>query len=174
MHRSVLHLVRLLAPAAVLGAAALPLAAQGVPAPDTLFLGRGATLRMMSDRIAPGIRPHITSLDVELGPNRLGAVAVVATAELASPLLGAMAVMLGSQERVRLAGPVSVVAPGRAVWTVDEMVVGRIPIPRAMIPTVVARALPGATEASIPVGLPPWVRRVRVDSTGVTLFSRPT
>jgi len=92
-------------------------------------------------------------------------------------VLGAVGGLLGDRDTLRLGGTFDVVAPGRAVFHVEDVQLGRLPVPEKMIPTLVRRVRRGNVPADVapdalPVPIPAYIGDVRIARGRITLYKR--
>jgi hypothetical protein len=73
-------------------------------------------------------------------------------------------------EPVEAAGPLEVVGPRKAEWSVRSFSIRNFPLPRDAVPRLVAKALGDPNRRTIPVRIPDGIREVRVRPSGMTLF----
>lgn len=89
--------------------------------------------------------------------------------------LGPLAGMLSDRERVQLTGTLRVVRPGLAEFTVQDLKVRNLSVPRGMIPALIKRLQRGSRPAGIaenalPLPIPRYVGDIRVANGKVTLY----
>lgn len=89
--------------------------------------------------------------------------------------LGPFANMLGERERVQFTGTLRVVKPQVGEFQVQQMKVGAIALPSAMIPTLIKRFDRGTRPAGVdadalPLPLPSYIGDIRVANGKITLY----
>jgi hypothetical protein len=89
--------------------------------------------------------------------------------------LGPLAAVLKKREPFEASGTLDVVHPGLAEYRVETARIGELPIPRAMIPKLLARAskaerYEGVAPNGIPFEVPAYVADVRIARGRVTLY----
>jgi hypothetical protein len=89
--------------------------------------------------------------------------------------LGPLTSMLKREEPFEASGTLDMVRPGLAEFRVESAQIGDLPIPRPMIPKLVARMsraerYPGAAANAIPFEVPSYIGDVRVARGRVTLY----
>jgi hypothetical protein len=89
--------------------------------------------------------------------------------------LGPLSAMLKREEPFEASGTLDMVHPGLAEYRVESAKIGDLPIPRPMIPKLVARMsraerYPDAASNAIPFEVPPYIGDVRVARGRVTLY----
>lgn len=116
------------------------------------------------------------SVEVAVIDDRVSMRASVPTRELGgSGVLGPLASMLGDRERVQLGGTLRVVKAGLGEFHVQELKIGNLNIPRAMIPRLLrqmSRAPRPAdvSDDALPLPLPSYVGDIRVANGRITLY----
>lgn len=89
--------------------------------------------------------------------------------------LGPLANMLGDRERVQFTGTLRVVKPQVGEFQVQQLKVGAISLPSAMIPTLIKRfdraPRPAGVDAdALPLPLPAYIGDIRVANGKITLY----
>lgn len=140
---------------------------------DSVVLSASEVASLIGAGLTPGLRRQLDSLQVELGHDEVLVSALLATARLPRELVGPLAVALRSKEPVRAGGPLEVVAPRKAEWTVRSFSIRDFPIPRDAVPKLMAKAFGDTTRKSVPVSIPEGIREIRVRPSGATLFGAP-
>ena len=89
--------------------------------------------------------------------------------------LGPLAAVLKKREPFEASGTLDIVRPGLAEYRVETAKIGDLPIPRAMIPKLLARAskperYQGVAPNGVPFEVPGYVADVRVGRGRVTLY----
>jgi hypothetical protein len=100
------------------------------------------------------------------------------TADLGRDVLGPLASLLRARERVELGGPLRVVRPGLSELLVQDVALGAVRLPAAVIPALVrqltvANRPAGIAESGIPLATPDYIGDVRVARGRVTLYRGP-
>jgi hypothetical protein len=100
--------------------------------------------------------------------------AVVSLRDFAGAL-GAVGSLVGERDTLRLGGTFEVVRPGRALFHVEDVQVGRVPIPEQLIPTLVRRVQKrspsaGTAPDALEVPIPEYIGDVRVARGRITLY----
>ena len=140
---------------------------------DSVVLSASEVASLIGAGLSPPLRRQLDSLQVELGEGEVSVSAVLATARLPRELVGPLAVALRSREPVKAGGPLEVVEPRMAEWTVRSFSIRDIPIPRDAVPKLVAKAFGDTTRKAVPVRIPDGVREIRVRPSGATLYGTP-
>jgi hypothetical protein len=126
---------------------------------------------LVQHRLDPVAKQALDSLRVILSDDRLTLVGQMRLDVFGQDLLGPLRDLLGTRQPVRLAGPVTLHAPGRAAWQCDEFVIRAFPFPASVIPRLVNR-MTGGTDGAFIIPVPETVGEIRVNADGVTLFRR--
>jgi hypothetical protein len=140
---------------------------------DSVVLSASEVASLIGAGLNPSLRRQLDSLQVELGDGEVAVSAMLATARLPRELVGPLAVALRSREPVKAGGPLHVVEPRKAEWTVRSFSIRDIPIPRDAVPKLVAKAFGDTTRKAVPVRIPDGVRDIRVRPSGATLYGAP-
>jgi hypothetical protein len=101
--------------------------------------------------------------------------ALVSPADLPGLGAGALGGLLPRRDTLRLGGTFDVVRPGLAQFRVRDVQIGRVPVPAALVPRVVARVRRGAVPAGVaadafPIPVPDYIGDVRIARGRVTLY----
>jgi hypothetical protein len=90
--------------------------------------------------------------------------------------LGALGMLLGSRDSVLLGGTIHMLKPGLAEFQVQEVKLGKLQVPKALIPRLIAqmthgknKAL-GISESSLPMVMPAYISDVRIANGKITLY----
>ena len=136
---------------------------------DSVVLSAAETASLIGDGLEPAVRNQLDSLEVRLLDSEIAVGAGLATARLPRELLGPLALVVRDRERIQATGPVRVVGPARGEWTIQRLSVRGFPLPRDLVPSVLARAL-GRGSRALPVAIPAGVREIRIHPWGAVLF----
>ncbi len=136
--------------------------------PAYVVLTASELAALIQDRLDPVARAALDSFRVTLDDGRFGLAAQLRT-DVTAAALGPVADILGPRQPIRMVGPVEVVKPGVVQWTPDEVLVHKVPLPRAAISRLVDH-LTGASDGTFLVPVPATVGDVRVRESGVTFY----
>jgi hypothetical protein len=137
---------------------------------DSVVLNASEVASMIGSGLDPSLRSQLDSLQVELQDGSVMVKARLATARLPKELVGPLAMALRPTEPIVAAGPLQVVGPRRAEWSVRSFSIRNFPLPRDAVPKLVAKALGDPNRRTVPVRIPDGIREVRVRPSGMTLF----
>jgi hypothetical protein len=140
---------------------------------DSVVLNASEVASMIGSGLDPTLRSQLDSLQVELQDGSVLVKARLATARLPKELVGPLAMALRPTEPIEAGGPLEVVGPRKAEWTVRSFRIRNFPLPRDAVPKLVAKALGDPNRRTVPVRIPAGIREVRVRPTGMTLFGAP-
>jgi len=140
--------------------------------PDSVTLSADEMASLVEANLDRAARKALDSIKVRLDPGRLTLLALLVTSELGTDYLGPLAYLLSPLEPLAVAGPARATKAGLITWQPDSLVIKSFDFPQSAIPRLVNR-LTGTTDGSIPIAVPPTVRRIRIQASGVT-FSRRT
>jgi hypothetical protein len=92
-----------------------------------------------------------------------------------SKALGPVGMLLGERDSVRFGGTINMLRPGLAEFLVQEVKLGRIEVPTALIPrllTQMKRGKPveGISQNGLPMVMPPYISDVRISNGRITLY----
>ena len=140
---------------------------------DSIVLTASEVASLIGAGLNPSLRRQLDSLQVELQDGEVAVKAKLATARLPRELTGPLAVALREREPVQAAGPIAVVGPGKAEWTVRSFRIRDFPVPRDVVPKLLAKAFGDTTQRGIPIRIPTGIREIRVRPSGATLLGAP-
>lgn len=153
-------------------AAAAKLASLGVTGgPDSVVLTPNEMASPIGGGIDWTVRKGFDSLRVELLDSSIAVNARLDTRVLPRDALGPAERVLSTYEPLRMAGPVTIAKPGVARWTVRELSLHGFPFPGPAVARL-ANLVAGADDGSVPILVPPTVRRVAIHPTGVVCYRR--
>ena len=89
--------------------------------------------------------------------------------------LGPVGMLLGERDSVRLGGTINMLRPGLGQFLVEEVKLGRIEVPTALIPRLLTqmkrgKVVPGVSENGLPMVMPPYISDVRIANGKITLY----
>lgn len=90
--------------------------------------------------------------------------------------LGALGMLLGSRDSVLLGGTIHMLKPELAEFQVQEVKLGRLDVPKSLIPRLIARMthgknkVYGVSESSLPMVMPAYISDVRIANGKITLY----
>ncbi|MDQ3674824.1 MAG: hypothetical protein M3365_10660, partial [Gemmatimonadota bacterium] len=92
-----------------------------------------------------------------------------------SGALGALGAFLGPRDSVTLGGTINMLGPGRGEFLVQEVKIGRLDLPTALIPRIVARIKPASRTAEVsanglPMVMPEYISDVRISNGKITVY----
>jgi hypothetical protein len=108
---------------------------------------------------------------VELLDSSIAVNARLDTRVLPRDALGPVEHVLATYEPLRMAGPVTIAKPGIAHWKVRELSLHGFPFPAPAVARL-AKLVAGADDGSVPVLVPPAIRRIAINPTGVVCYRR--
>lgn len=94
--------------------------------------------------------------------------------ELWRDALGPLAAMLGEHERLHIGGNLRVVRPGLGELVVQEMRVGELRLPAALVPRIIRQTSrsnrpPELSDSGIPLKLPDYIGRIDVSGGNIVI-----
>jgi hypothetical protein len=89
--------------------------------------------------------------------------------------LGPVGMLLGDRDSVRFGGTINMLKPGLGEFLVQEVKIGRIDVPNALIPrllTQMKRGKPveGISQNGLPMVMPAYISDVRISGGKITLY----
>jgi len=89
--------------------------------------------------------------------------------------LGPLGMLLGERDSVRFGGTINMLRPGLAEFLVQEVKLGRIEVPTALIPRLLAqmkrgKTVEGISQNGLPMVMPPYISDVRISNGKITLY----
>jgi hypothetical protein len=137
---------------------------------DSVVLTPAEVASMVGVGLDPNLRSQLDSLQVELENGSITVKARLATARLPRELIGPIAVALRPTEPIEAAGPLTVVGPGQAEWSLQSFRVRGFPIPHQALPDLISKALGDPNKKTVPVKIPAGIREIRIHPNGATLI----
>lgn len=89
--------------------------------------------------------------------------------------LGPVGMLLGERDSVRLGGTINMLRPGLGEFLVQEVKLGRIEVPTALIPRLLSqmkrtKTVEGISQNGLPMVMPPYISDVRISNGRITLY----
>jgi hypothetical protein len=89
--------------------------------------------------------------------------------------LGPVGMLLGERDSVRFGGTINMLKPGLAEFLVQEVKLGRIEVPNALIPRLLSemkrgKTVEGVSQNGLPMVMPPYISDVRISNGKITLY----
>jgi hypothetical protein len=137
---------------------------------DSIVLTPAEVASLMGSGLDPEFRKELDSLQVELLEGEVAVRARIRTARLPKELVGPLGVALRAYEPLQAAGPLRVLGPGAGEWAIRSVRIRDFPLPDAMVPRLVSRALGDPSRHTVPWRVPPGVREIRLHPGSATLY----
>jgi hypothetical protein len=137
---------------------------------DSIVLTPAEVASLMGSGLDPAFRKELDSLQVQLLEGEIGVRARLRTARLPKELVGPLGVALRPYEPVQAIGPLRVLGPGTGEWAVRSIRIRDFPLPDAMVPRLVSRALDDPSRHTVPWRVPAGVRAIRLRPGSATLY----
>jgi hypothetical protein len=137
---------------------------------DSIVLTPAEVASLMGSGLQPEFRKELDSLQVELLEGEVAVRARLRTARLPKELVGPLGVALRAYEPVQAVGPLRVVGPGAGEWAIRSIRIRDFPLPDAMVPVLVSRALDDPGRHTVPWRVPAGVRAIRLRAGSATLY----
>jgi hypothetical protein len=142
---------------------------------DSVVLTPTEVASLIGSGLDPHVRDDLDSLRVRLLDGEVALSARLRTSRLPRSAVGPFAIVLRPTEPVEATGPVTVVGPGKAEWSVRSFQLRGLPIPADLVPRLVSGALGNPARRAVPLRIPRGISAIRVHPSGATLYgaSRP-
>ena len=92
-----------------------------------------------------------------------------------SKSLGPLGMLLGDRDSVRFGGTINMVRPGLGEFLIQELKLGRIDVPPALVPRLLTqmkhgKTIEGISQNGLPMVMPSYISDVRVSDGKITLY----
>ena len=92
-----------------------------------------------------------------------------------SKSLGPLGMLLGDRDSVRLGGTINMLKPGLGEFLVQEVKIGKLDVPHALIPRILTqmkrgKVVPGVSQNGLPMVMPSYISDVRIANGKITLY----
>ncbi|MDP9204981.1 MAG: hypothetical protein M3P12_05925 [Gemmatimonadota bacterium] len=89
--------------------------------------------------------------------------------------LGPLGMLLGDRDSVRFGGTINMLRPGLGEFLVQEVKLGRIDVPSALIPRLLGemkrgKTVEGISQNGLPMVMPAYISDVRISNGRITLY----
>lgn len=140
--------------------------------PDSVVLTPNEMASLVGSGIDWTVRRTFDSLRVELGEGVLAVHARLDTKLIPREALGPLRGLLAEREPLRIAGPIAIVRPGIARWTVRELSLRGFPFPPPAVRALARQAAGADTSGAVALRVDSAVADVAVHSAGVVVYRR--
>jgi hypothetical protein len=137
---------------------------------DSIVLTPSEVASLMGSGLEPTFRKELDSLQVELLEGEVAVRVRLRTARLPKEMVGPLGVALRTYEPVQAVGPLRVLGPGAGEWAIRSIRIRDFPLPDAMVPRLVSRALDDPGRHTVPWRVPAGVRAIRLRPGSATLY----
>jgi hypothetical protein len=137
---------------------------------DSVVLSPSEVASLMGQGLSPAFRKELDSLQVELLDGEVKVRARLRTSRLPKDVVGPFAAALRPNEPVEATGPLRVTGPGTGEWAIRSIRLRDFPLPDAMVPRLVSRALDDPGRHTVPWRVPAGVRAIRLRAGSATLY----
>jgi hypothetical protein len=137
---------------------------------DSIVLTPAEVASLLGSGLEPAFRRELDSLQVQLLEGEVAVRARLRTARLPKELVGPIGVALRTYEPVQAVGPLRVTGPGAGEWAIRSIRIRDFPLPDAMVPRLVSRALGDPGRRTVPWRVPAGVRAIRLRAGSATLY----
>ncbi len=92
-----------------------------------------------------------------------------------SKALGPLGMLLGDRDSVRFGGTINMLRPGLGEFLVQEVKIGRLDVPNALIPRILSQMkrgnpVVGISQNGLPMVMPTYISDVRISNGKITLY----
>ena len=92
-----------------------------------------------------------------------------------SKALGPLGMLLGERDSVRFGGTINMVRPGLGEFLIQEIKLGRIDVPPALVPRLLTqmkrgKTIEGISQNGLPMVMPSYISDVRIANGKITLY----
>jgi len=92
-----------------------------------------------------------------------------------SKALGPLGMLLGDRDSVRLGGTINMLKPGLGEFLVQEVKLGKLDVPSALIPRILSqmkkgKPVDGISQNGLPMVMPSYISDVRIANGKITLY----
>ena len=92
-----------------------------------------------------------------------------------SKSLGPLGMLLGDRDSVRFGGTINMLKPGLGEFLVQEVKLGRLDVPNALIPRILSqmkrgKVVEGISQNGLPMVMPAYISDVRISNGKITLY----
>ncbi|HMA41576.1 MAG TPA: hypothetical protein VKP10_15975 [Gemmatimonadales bacterium] len=149
------------------------LAALGrVRGPDSVVLTPNEMASLVGSGIDWSVRRSFDSLRVELGEGVLAVHARLDTRLIPTETLGPLRGLLADREPLRIAGPVAILRPGLARWTVRQLSVRGFPFPPPAVRSLARQAAGADSSGAVALRVDSAIADVAIHPARVVLYHR--
>ena len=141
-----------------------------VQGPDSVVLLPNEIASMIGSGIDWSVRKSFDSLRVELLEGTLAVHCRLDTRVIPPDALGPFAGMLNPREPLRIAGPLTIVRPGIARFTVAELSLRGFSFPAPVVRQLAQRVAGADSTGSLPLRVAPTFTDIAIHPTGVVLY----
>jgi hypothetical protein len=127
--------------------------------------------------VAKQLPPSARNAEASIAGDRLNVRSEVDLKDFGgSGQLGALGMLLGSRDSVLLGGTIHMLKPGLAEFQVQEVKLGKLQVPKSLIPRLIAQMthgknrVAGVGESSLPMVMPAYISDVRIANGKITLY----
>jgi hypothetical protein len=144
----------------------------GVRGPDSVVLTPNEMASLVGSGIDWSVRRTFDSLRVELGEGVLAVHARLDTRLIPREVLGPLHGLLADREPLRIAGPVAILRPGLARWTVRELSLRGFPFPPPAVRSLARQAAGADSSGAVAMRVDSAIADVAIHPARVVLYRR--
>ena len=136
---------------------------------DSILLAPAEIEALVIGEISRRAGTLVDSVSLELGDGEATLRGQIDPAQLPAGAVGPLGSWLEGRKAVEVRGPLGLLRLGTGEWRIEQVLVGRIPLPRPLWARLVSPLLPG-TGSSVIFPVERWVTGIRVTPTGAVLY----
>jgi hypothetical protein len=140
--------------------------------PDSVILNGNETAALVGSGIDWTVRRSFDSLRVELLEGVLAVHARLDTRLIPKESLGPLRGLLAEREPLRIAGPIEIIRPGLARWTVKELSLRGISFPGPAVRALARQSAGADSTGAVGIRVDPAIVDARVHPSGLVLYRR--
>lgn len=141
-------------------------------APDSVLLSPNEMASLVGSGIDWSVRRSLDSLRVELGEGSLAVHARLDTKLIPREALGPLHGLLADREPLRIAGPLAILRPGLARWTVRELSLRGFPFPPPAVRSLARQAAGADSSGAVVLRVDSAIADVAIHPAHVVLYRR--
>jgi hypothetical protein len=140
--------------------------------PDSVVLTPNEMASLVGNGIDWTVRRSFDSLRIELLEGAIAVNARLDTKLIPESALGPLRGLLGEREPIRIAGPLAVVRPGTARWTIKEIALRGFPFPPVAVKALAKQTAGADTSGAVALQVDMAVQSLAIHPTAVVLYRK--
>lgn len=140
--------------------------------PDSVVFTPNEMASFIGNAIDWSVRKSFDSLRIELAEGSIAVNARLDTKLIPQDALGPLRGLLAEREPIRIAGPLRIVRPGVARWTVQSIALRGFPFPGPAVKALARQTAGADTSGAVALQVDPSVADLALHSGGVVLYRK--